>query len=242
MRLYLSRMGTGRITPGRFFAVVALAAAILLAAAAAWSQETLQAVTDNVSYNAGSEVRVRIFLPASQHPRSAPFDIFASLRYAGEQERLEVKDVLLAAGLNPAGKELAADYHTLWKIPEDARTGRYEVDAVLADSQSHQTLLVARRVTSFAVYRKLVQIERIELEPYFLHTGRRRGLQGRVAEPHGPRPREPARRVFRPLLALDRPDFGAGWRGRRDPRRERPDPCRRLLGTLVRSGCRGQAG
>ena len=77
----------------------------------------------------------------------------------------------IASHLNPGGKETATEYHTLWKIPEEARTGRYEVDVVLTDSQSHEALLVARRVASFAVYRKLVKIERIQLDRTFYTPG-----------------------------------------------------------------------
>ena len=137
----------------------------------AWPQDTLKAVTNNVSYNVGSEVRLKVFLPPSEHPRSAPFDISANIRYAGEKESLEARNVEIASRLNPGGKEVATDYHTLWKIPDEARTGRYEVDTVLIDSQSHEALLVARRVASFSVYRKLVKIERIQLDRTFYTPG-----------------------------------------------------------------------
>ena len=148
-----------------------LAVGIALTAIGAWPQDTLKAVTDNVSYNAGSEVRLKVFLSPSEHPRSAPFDISANIRYAGEKEFLEERNVEIASRLNPGGKETATEYHTLWKIPEEARTGRYEVDVVLTDSQSHEALLVARRVASFSVYRKLVKIERIQLDRTFYTPG-----------------------------------------------------------------------
>jgi LmbE family N-acetylglucosaminyl deacetylase len=148
-----------------------VAVAIALTAIEAWPQDTLKAVTDNVSYNAGSEVRLKIFLSPSEHPRSTPFDISANIRYAGEKEFLEERNVEIASRLNPGGKETATEYHTLWKIPEEARTGRYEVDAVLTDSQSREVLLVARRVASFAVYRKLVKIESIQLDRTFYTPG-----------------------------------------------------------------------
>jgi LmbE family N-acetylglucosaminyl deacetylase len=140
---------------------------IALTAIGAWPQDTLKAVTDNVSYNAGSEVRLKVFLSSSEHPRSTSFDISANLRYAGERELLEDRNVEIASHLNPGGKETATEYQTLWKIPEDARTGRYEVEVDLTDSQSHEALLVARRAASFSVYRKLVKIERIQLDRTF---------------------------------------------------------------------------
>jgi LmbE family N-acetylglucosaminyl deacetylase len=148
-----------------------LAVGIAFTAIGAWPQDTLKAVTDNVSYNVGSEVRLKIFLSPSEHPRLAPFDISANIRYAGEKEFLQERNVEIASRLNPGGKETATEYQTLWKIPEEARTGRYEVDAVLTDSQSREALLVARRVASFAVYRKLVKIESIQLDRTFYTPG-----------------------------------------------------------------------
>jgi LmbE family N-acetylglucosaminyl deacetylase len=165
------RIGAGGITPRLLFRACALAAAIAVTAAAAGPPAQLTAVTDNVSYNAGAEVRLQVFLPASAHPPSAPFDISASLRYAGENQRSEVRNVELARGLNPAGKEVATGYRTLWKIPAEARTGRYEVDALLTDSQSHKTILAVPRVASFAVYRKLLKIESIQLDRAFYTPG-----------------------------------------------------------------------
>ena len=165
------RIWVGTITAQSVFRAFVLAAGIALTALCAWPQDTLKAVTDNVSYNAGSEVRLKIFLSPSEHPRSAPFDISANIRYAGEKEFLEERNVEIASHLNPGGKAMATEYQTLWKIPEEARTGRYEVDLVLTDSQSHEALLVARRVASFSVYRKLVKIESIQLDRTFYTPG-----------------------------------------------------------------------
>jgi len=167
----MRRIWRGSITAKYVFRAFVLAVAIALTVLAAWPQDTLKAVTDNVSYNAGSEVRLKIFLAPSDHPRSAPFDISANIRYAGEKEFLEERNVKIASHLNPGGKETATEYHPLWKIPEEARTGRYEVDVILTDSQSHEALRVARRVTSFAVYRKLVEIESIKLDRTFYTPG-----------------------------------------------------------------------
>jgi LmbE family N-acetylglucosaminyl deacetylase len=165
------RIWAGTITAKYVFRAFVLAVAIALTALCAWPQDTLKAVTDNVSYNAGSEVRLKIFLSPSEHPRSAPFDISANIRYAGEKEFLEERNVEIASHLNPGGKETVIEYRPLWKIPEEARTGRYEVDVVLTDSQSHEALLVARRVASFSVYRKLVKIEGIQLDRTFYTPG-----------------------------------------------------------------------
>jgi LmbE family N-acetylglucosaminyl deacetylase len=155
------------------FQAFVLAVGIVLAATGAWPQETFKAVTDNVSYNVGSEVRLKVILPVSQQSLSAPIDISANIRYAGEERFLEEKNVEIASHVSPGGKETATDYRLLWKIPEDARTGRYEVVVTLTDSQSHSNLLVGQRVPlpSFVVYRKLVKIERIQLDRTFYTPG-----------------------------------------------------------------------
>jgi LmbE family N-acetylglucosaminyl deacetylase len=142
-----------------------------LTATTAWPQETLKAVTDNVSYNVGSEVRLKVIVPPAEHSRPAPFDVSANIRYAGEKVSLEERNVVIASGVSPGGKEAATDYHTLWKIPEEARTGRYEVVVSLNDSQTHEAFLAARRVASFSVYRKLVKIERLRLDRTFYSPG-----------------------------------------------------------------------
>jgi len=148
-----------------------LAVGMSLAATSARPQETLKAVTDNVSYNVGSKVQLKVIVSPAEHPRPAPFDISANIRYAGKEKFLQEKTVEIASRVSTGGKETATDYHALWTIPEDAKTGRYEVDTVLTDSQSHETLLVARRAASFAVYRKLVKIERLQLDQTFYSPG-----------------------------------------------------------------------
>jgi LmbE family N-acetylglucosaminyl deacetylase len=167
----IRRIWASTITAQSVFRAFVLAVGIALTAIGAWPQDTVKAVTDNVSYNAGSEVRLKVFLSPSEHPRTTPFDISANVRYAGEKEFLQERNVEIGSRLNPGGKETATEYQTLWKIPEEARTGRYEVDAVLTGSQSREVLLVARRVASFAVYRKLVKIEGIQLDRTFYTPG-----------------------------------------------------------------------
>jgi LmbE family N-acetylglucosaminyl deacetylase len=187
-QLCLRRIWESTITAKLVSRALVLAVGIALAATGAWPQETLKAVTDNVSYNVGAEVRLRVFLPPSEHPRPAPFDISANIRYAGEEKYLLGKNVEIARSMTLGAKESATEYHTLWKIPEDARTGRYEVIVALSGSQS---VLNAQQVphTTFSVYRKLVKIERIQLERTFYTPGdavackvELRNLTGRTIE------------------------------------------------------------
>ncbi len=166
-----SRLGVGTIAAKSAFQAVVLVMGWALAATDARSQATLfRPVTDNVSYNVGSQVRVKVVLPAADSVGSAPIDISANLRYAGEQKYLQPKNVQIARGITLGAKESATEYYPLWKIPEDARTGRYEV--VLAFSGSPSVVNAqAVPVASFSVYRKLVKIERIRLGKAFYTPG-----------------------------------------------------------------------
>ncbi len=158
-----SRLGVGTITAKSALQAFVLVMGFALAATDARSQATFfRPVTDNVSYNVGSQVRVKVVLPPADSFGAAPIDISANLRYAGEQKYLEPENVQIARGITLGAKESATEYYPLWKIPEDARTGRYEV--VLALSGSPLVVNAqAVPVTSFSVYRKLVKIERIRL-------------------------------------------------------------------------------
>jgi len=172
-QLGLRQVGAGANAPKSAFRAFVLTLGIALTATGAWPQEApFRAVTDNVNYNVGSTVRLKVILPASEQSLSAPFDILANIRYAGEEKRLEEKNVVVAAHVNP-GKAMETAYQTLWRIPEDAKTGRYEVLVDLADSQSHRSLFNAQPVAlpSFVVYRKLVKIERIRLDKTFYTPG-----------------------------------------------------------------------
>ena len=148
-----------------------LAVGMAITASGAWPQGALEAVTDNISYNAGSEVRLNVSLFPSAHSASAPFDVSANIRYAGEEAFLDKSNVAIADHLNPRGQKTATGYQALWKIPEGARTGRYNVDVFLTSSESHETVFVGRRAASFSVYRKLVKIERIQLDRTFYNPG-----------------------------------------------------------------------
>jgi len=166
-----SRLGVGTITAKLALQALVLVMGFALAATDARSQATFfRPVTDNVSYNMGSQVRVKVVLPPADSFGAAPIDISANLRYAGEQKYLEPENVQIARGITLGAKESATEYYPLWKIPEDARTGRYEVVLALSGSPSVVNAQ-AVPVTSFSVYRKLVKIERIRLGKAFYTPG-----------------------------------------------------------------------
>jgi len=104
------------------------------------------AVVDNTSYNAGSEVRLRVAGTASAAT--------AIIRYAGE-------DKAVVGGVRV---ETGGGYGALWSIPADARTGRYVVDISTGGS-------VLRGATSFAVYRQLAKTVSIDFGRTFFTSG-----------------------------------------------------------------------
>lgn len=120
---------------------VGLIAAVIpcLASAAA-----ITAVTDNTTYNAGSAVRARL-APAGSG--------VASIRYAGEDKPLV------------AGVRIGGEYSLLWKLPWDARNGRYEID-LTPDGGSP-----IRDAGSFAVHRQLVKVVSVDLDKTFYTAG-----------------------------------------------------------------------
>jgi LmbE family N-acetylglucosaminyl deacetylase len=103
------------------------------------------AVTDYTNYNVGDEVRLRLTNAAKG---------MASIRYAGD-------DKPVASGIQVSGTE----YQDFWKIPADARTGRYVVDfGPGGTSKSWQ-------VTSFAVHRQLAKVISVDLDKTFYTNG-----------------------------------------------------------------------
>jgi len=132
--------------------------------ASARPQSPLEAVTDNISYNIGETVRLRISSPSSQPPPA--LDMRITLRYGGESNAI-LERAPLTAPKSAAGDE----YREAWKVPPGARTGRYEIDLVGLDPKTHQEVFNLRRAATFAVHRKLVRIERIDLGKTFFTSG-----------------------------------------------------------------------
>ena len=112
-----SRSGVGTMAAKSAFQAFVLVMGCALAATDARPQATFfRPVTDNVSYNVGSQVRVKVVLPPADSFGSAPIDISANLRYAGEQKYLQPKNVQIARGITLGAKESATEYYPLWKI------------------------------------------------------------------------------------------------------------------------------
>lgn len=167
------RTGRTRTVSG----VLALAIALLLVAGRAWPQAPAEAVTDNISYNVGETVRLRVVFP---HPASAerppsgdvetPMDLTARIRYAGESEPL-LRDLALASSFVASQADYATGYREIWQVPYEAKTGRYEVDLTACRAKSSQVIWNLPRAAAFTVHRKLLKISRIELDKTFYTSG-----------------------------------------------------------------------
>ncbi len=156
---------------------VALAIALALASVRAWPQAGPQAVADNISYNVGETLRLKVVFPnlaASQHPPSIyiefPLDLAATIHYAGESEAV-LDQVPLASSFIASRSDYSTGYREVWRVPYEAKTGRYEVDLAARDSKSHEVVWNLPRAASFAVHRKLLRIEWIELDKTFYTSG-----------------------------------------------------------------------
>jgi len=168
-----TRTGRRRTVSG----VLVLAIALLLVAVRAWPQARAQAVTDNISYNVGETVRLRVVLPhpaSAEHPLSSdvatPIDLTATIRYAGESEPL-LRDLPLTTSFVASKADYATDYREIWQVPYEAKTGRYEVDLTARGAKSPQVIWNLPRAAAFTVHRKLLKIDRIELDKTFYTSG-----------------------------------------------------------------------
>jgi len=145
-----------------------LLAGILLLPAVARAQLSVTAVTSMTSYNAGEEALMRL-VPAEGASVCANTAFSAAVRYAGDSEAVYTTSP--SQVWTCPGEQTAGSYSLLWKIPADARTGRYEIDLLGHDRISGQQTVKIRGAGSFAVHRKLVKIERINLGKTFYATG-----------------------------------------------------------------------
>ena len=131
-------------------------AALLAVAWLGWASDLnmytrpLQAATDQITYNVGDTVLLRIIFPSSQAEQTQARYRFA-VRYAGE-----VKPVV--EGLVLGSEKGTSGYRLLWKAPLGARAGRYEIDMRVADSASPRAVQDIPRICSFVIHRRVVQI------------------------------------------------------------------------------------
>jgi LmbE family N-acetylglucosaminyl deacetylase len=155
---------TNRRAMQAFCRVVILLAGFLIAGAPAPGKDNPLVYTDKTAYDVGGEVSIAI-ATGNGDQATAASGFRVTLRYAGDS-----KPILDQVQL-PSPENLPNGYHKLWQIPSDARTGRYEIDLVLPASQKMQKDNVLRGAASFSVYRKLVEVSRIQLQKTFYESG-----------------------------------------------------------------------
>ena len=147
-----------------------IVAGILLLPLLAQAQSSVMAITNRTSYDAGSEVLMRL-APAPGVSMRSDMVFSAKMRYAGASK--PVSTTLPSQTWRLPDGLAGSSYSLLWKIPADARTGRYEIDLLGYDRISGETTFKEQRAGSFAVYRKLARIESIKLDKTFYVTGDR---------------------------------------------------------------------
>jgi LmbE family N-acetylglucosaminyl deacetylase len=147
---------------------LSVVAGVLLLPVLAHAQSSVLAVTNRTSYDVGSEVLMRL-VPVPGTFVRGDMAFSATVRYDGESKAVYTTSPsqVWTCPADPA----TSSYSLLWRIPADARTGRYEIDLLGYDRISGVTFVRARQAGSFAVYRKLVKIERIKLDKTFYVTG-----------------------------------------------------------------------
>jgi LmbE family N-acetylglucosaminyl deacetylase len=149
-------------------------ATLLAATVPAWPRGEVTLVTDRTAYDVGSAVRVRLVQAQTGDSSGASSDpalgeVLVTVRYAGEQQPV-------APGVpipcSPSGgSKLSSDYSLLWKVPPEARTGRYEVDIAENNPKSHEVYWRVPAAAAFVVYKKLIHVDEIKLDKTFYATG-----------------------------------------------------------------------
>jgi LmbE family N-acetylglucosaminyl deacetylase len=124
-------------------------------------QASLQAVTDQITYNVGDTVGLRIIFPSPQ-AEQAQVRYFFAVRYVGEDKPV-AQGLLLGSALGSS-----PGYRALWRVPLGALAGRYEIDLREEDPKSHEALQEVPRICSFVVHRQAIRIVSAEVaKPYY---------------------------------------------------------------------------
>lgn len=133
-------------------------------------QASPEAVTDRVTYNAGEQVALRLILPSPQEMRTLNSYLF-SVRFAGDEKPL-AEGLILGKQQHP-GKAARSplQYEPLWKVPLEARPGRYEIDLRVQDPKSRQVIQEYPGVCSFVVHRQVIQILSAAVTQPFYRSG-----------------------------------------------------------------------
>jgi len=118
---------------------------------------SLRAVTERITYNAGEEVWLRLVPPSPQETHTLDSYLF-SVKYAGEDKPVAEGLILGQERRLGTVEPASTRYGPLWKIPRDARTGRYEVGLRVQNPKSQQVIQEIPHFCSFVVHRQAIQI------------------------------------------------------------------------------------
>ncbi len=146
--------------------LLALTVALAFPAAAAAG---IQAIPGQTAYDAGQQVRVRVLFNSNEFA-SRKLRIEAAVRYEGSTRDIYSPHVLTSS-FTPSSSQTATPFQQLWKIPDSAATGRYDISLILKDASSGETLQTVSDAGAFVVYRKLVKIESIQLNKNIYTSG-----------------------------------------------------------------------
>jgi LmbE family N-acetylglucosaminyl deacetylase len=172
----------------------------------AQAPESVQAAADRMTYNVGEEVQLRVVPPASELRRTNYLYI---VRYAGEEKHLV--EVSGGGDRGQAAANSSAHYRLLWKVPADARAGRYEVDLRVLDAASNEIVQDIPHIRSFVVTRQVVRIISAKVDQSYYTSGDAIGCNVRI-ENRSDRPLEGLRLEFSerywPWIAQQRDRIG----------------------------------
>lgn len=152
------------------FRIIIFASTLVLLIRPALGAAPATAFTDNIAYNVGSTVQLKVVFSSPGESLPASVDIKATLRYAGDSKAL-LDQYPVASAIAITKDNPSTGYRRLWTIPLKSQTGRYEIDLTGEDAKTHQTVFSLPGAASFVVYKKLVQIDAIKLDKTFYTSG-----------------------------------------------------------------------
>jgi len=151
-----------------YIAIPAMVLSVFLvpgAARAAANSVTVEGAPVDSGYNVGTLATIRATLTDSSGD-AARYVVFAEIQYMGTTATVNVQMDRQPESSQPG----VARFETSWPIPADAPTGLYSVVLQVEDGRTHQAVL-KQKLRSFAVYKKLLRISRLDLDRTFYVAG-----------------------------------------------------------------------
>lgn len=131
----------------------------------------ISAVTDKTGYNLGEKIKVRIQLLNTSSISIPSLTVEAKARYAIHNSTVVPRGIYQKRLTLRGHERRTLESGDIWEVSQNLPTGLYYVDVTLSTQMSSEPLARSRAVTSFAVFRKRLQIETIELDKAFYSPG-----------------------------------------------------------------------